>query len=296
MPGDWTLGCVLGRFDLAQGFDVASAAISANSGSSVVNSWMKMNNQSSLSYSATGVHSSAQGLLVFTNSTAADANVMRYQFGQANDAHERWFPDVVTHNIRLNAWARQDAAVTSGSRRFTILGSGGSANALIPFHASVLQPLVSVLDGITSGGGYPHLAFVRHTVPGSETQTYFDDIVAQTDWITLNPDQAFTDKSRLYGSYEGTLGGARIANRRGQSFTWDVPISYVPDSHAALIEWWYRNQFALAFTLDTSDANTLQLVRLTNEDNPIRKRMRPYSTLWEGTLQLESLHDGRLVF
>ena len=296
MPGIWTLGCVLGRYDLAQSFDVASAdLVAADSGTSAVNSWAKWIAQTSLDY-FTSVHSSAQGLRVFANSSAASVHTLLHQYGQANDAHERWFPDVRTHNARLTAWARMDTAATSGNHRLTLIGSAGTGNGIIPFHASALQPIIIEGSGITSGGGFPHVAVSRHVNPGSGATSYIDDVTLQTDVVQISPEIGFADDSPLMSEPVGTIGGRRDFYRWGRSFAWQVPLKYVTDSDAAAFTWWWRNQFTLAFTLDTSDAATVQLCRIVNDDNPMRKRTRPSADHWEGTLRLESLYDGRLVF
>ena len=295
MPGIWTLGCVLGRYDLSQSFDVASAAIVVvGSGGSAVNSWAGMSPQSSLDY-FTAVHSSAQGMRIFSNSTQAFRDLLRYDYGRANDGHERWFPDVQTHRARLTAWARMDTAATSGEHRLVLIGSAGTAQGVIPFHASALQPITAELTGITSGGGFPHAVVSRAVVPGSGATSYIDDVVLQADWIQLNPEIGFADESPFLFESAGALGGRRDFFRWGRTFAWQVPLKYLSDSDASLLTWWWKNQFALAFTLDTSDAATVQLCRIVNDDNPVRRRMRPYGNLWEGGLQLESLHDGRLA-
>ena len=295
MPGLWTLGCVLGRYDLAQSFDVASASLTAaDSGTSAVNSWAKNIAQTSLDY-FTAVHSSAQGLRVFTNSSAASVHALLYQYGQANDGHERWFPDVRTHRARLTAWARMDTAATSGNHRLTLVGSAGTGTGVIPFHATALQPVTVDLTGITSGGGFPHVAVSRHVNPGSGATSYIDDVLLQSDWIQLNPEIGFADESPMLFESAGALGGRRDFYRWGRTFAWQVPLKYLSDSDAGLLTFWWRNQFTIALTLDTSDAATVQLCRVVNDDNPVRKRMRPYGNLWEGGLRLESLHDGRLA-
>ena len=292
MPGLWTLGCVLGRYDLAQSFDVASAAISANSGQSAVNSWMKGTSQSSVNY-ITSTHSSAQGLTVWIDSDGGSPNALIYKYGAANDAHERWFPDIATHNMRVTAWGRFSSMQRSGWSRLAILDSAGSSGMPIPFTSLALAPITVERTNVTSNGDYPHVAISR--VVSSGAASTIDDFIAQTDWIQLFPEIGFADESPFLFESAGALGGRRDFFRWGRTFAWQVPLKYLSDSDASLLTWWWRNQFALAFTLDTSDAATVQLCRIVNDDNPVRRRMRPYGNRWEGGLMLESLHDGRLA-
>ena len=71
---------------------------------------------------------------------------------------------------------------------------------------------------------------------------------------------------------------------------------FLPTSHADLINWWWENQFNLVFTLDTSDSESTRILRMVNERQPIGGRIRPYKDQWQGTLQLESIDEGGLVF
>ncbi|MCZ6749303.1 MAG: DUF935 family protein [SAR324 cluster bacterium] len=59
--------------------------------------------------------------------------------------------------------------------------------------------------------------------------------------------------------------------------------------------WWAKDN-NLLFTLDTSDSESLYVVRIVNGSQPIDRRMRPYADRWRGTLRLESAGNGALDF
>ena len=125
---------------------------------------------------------------------------------------------------------------------------------------------------------------------------FVDDYLLKVDFFTLHPEWDFLDNSPLIQNQHRTTGGIRHSYVWGKSFAWEVPLQFLSDSHADLINWWWLNQFNLAFTLDTSDSESIFITRITNEAQPIGQRIRSMEDRWQGNLRLESIHDGRLVF
>jgi hypothetical protein len=289
MPGLMTLGCVLGRYDHVQGWDVASTALTSSG--TGVGSWSKLTSGNSVYLQSTSVHSSGQGVRieVYSDDATGGSELWKYPYKRANDAYARWFPDITTHNFRIDTWARANDAAGSGSVRFSVEGVG---QVPIP-HASDLQPL-RFFTVMTSGGDQGEGEINRIATVDSFA-VFLDSWVAQADWINLSPDEGFEEVSPILAARHGALSGARSVYRWHRAHEWNVPLSFLSDSHAGLLNWWWRNQFTLAFTLDTSDANTLFLCRMVNEEQPMSKKISPYDHNWQGVLRLASINDGSLI-
>ena len=123
-----------------------------------------------------------------------------------------------------------------------------------------------------------------------------DDVLTQIDPITIYPEYSFREQARVIESTHRTLAGNQLTYIWGKYFAYTVPLRFLPTSHADLINWWWENRFNLAFTLDTSDSESTYILGITNDRQPIDRRIRPYNDLWEGVLQLESINEGFLVF
>ena len=300
MPGDFVLGCLLGQYDRAQSFDVATGSWGATN----INSWVKTNfTQSSMSPDISRVHSSGLSLLlrVFSETAGAGGVYVSYDHS-VNDIFTRWFPDVTTHALRLQGWAHAAAAAYSGGLSMLLRGTGGLPTYVIPYVGGVNSMAVFTLETVTvsisTTAGMTDIIRTNASPTGEEIHA-FDSLLPQVDPITLTPEFDFIEESRLPAARHRTQGGVLHTYQWTRHWAWRVPLRFLSNSHADLINWWWVNGFALAFTLDTSDQNTVYTAKITNETQPIGSKIKPYALNaggWAGVLELESLDQGSLVY
>lgn len=294
MPGNFTLGCLLGAYDKAQSFDVASV-----NNPSEINSWVLGAPVTVASYTnktAVGclhVHSSGQGIRIRANSYSGVTSVLQYSYGVPEDAHKRWFPDITTHDIRMDAWFTMDTAAQSGRGTYE-LQAGPSVLLSMPYITDGEIEHHRIITTVFSNGVRPRALFRTFGNVGYEF--YIDDVVTQIDPIDIFPEYSFQDQQRIIKNQNRTIGGKLHTYTWGQYFQYTVPLQFLSDSHANLINWWWQNQFNLAFTLDTSDSESMFICRIINDRKPIGQRVRPYQDRWAGVLHLESIDEGSLVF
>ena len=296
--GEIRLGCLLGQYDRAQSFDVRSGPITSG-----VRSW-GMSGQCSWYFvgcsAPTHVHSSAQGLRIEVFSRAGSESVLSYDYGQADDAHARWFPEVDTHVLEASAWLLASPAPSSGGLLFRLAAQtevsvplAGAGYGTDPLRYHQLGTTV-----FSESGALPRVALhiPASTAIHSQTTLLVDDVLATVDAIDLHPEWSFEERSQLLRARHRTRAGQLHTLAWDKYFAFALPLRFLSTSHAALIEWWWEKQLALRVTLDSSDAASQLLVRIANDVQPIGRRMRPYGDRWEGTLELESLSPGELAF
>jgi len=289
--GDFTLGCLLGAYDRAQSFDVASVAAPLADGD--VGSWDFGVGSGALV--ATEAHSSAQGLFWRVGSYGVASQLVLYDHRAPDDAYGRWFPEVTTHALRTDFWVRLFSAATSGAVYQDFLDIPGETNVFLPT-AVGLRHVRNSVSNATSGSDGPAWRLVRNGALPTSVSLGLDDVLTQVDPIALLPEYGFAEQARVIKTEHRTLGGDLHTYVWEKYFAWSVPLRFLPSSHADLLNWWWENQFNLLFTLDTSDAESLYVCRIVNERQPIGRRIRPYNDLWEGVLELESVNNGGLAF
>lgn len=295
MPGNLTLGCLLGQYDKAQSFDVDSFNVITN-----VNSWIAGTVATSYSFQNTNIHSSDQNIRCNVFSDAiSNTGVLIHRYGEDNDAHERWFPDVTTHQTHLHAWIRQPTAANSG--RFNIRIFYDGTNFTLDFVGRNTTPTYFTASAQVHSASdlAPAVQFRKGQNPDASAGSMnllIDDILLESDRIIINPDYSFIEQARIIKTQHRTIGGKSRNFLWEKGYSWEVPLRYISTSHADLINWWWENQFNLLFMLNTSDSETLYTCRIDNQLQPIGSRMRPYEDQWSGTLILNSLNEGNLVF
>lgn len=287
--GDFQLGCVLGQYDKSQSFDVASNAIT---GTTFANSWQRQSSANSVSFS-TEVHSSGQGLQVDVFSNGSANALIQYQYNHINDIHTRLFPGVSIHQIRADFWARADKVNTA--LKVKLLNRGDDPFTTINCASELEHYRLEGQTYIISNPTVPSIAVITEGLTGSAT-IFLDDFIFQLDNIVVHPGYGMADRAKLRASNHTTLGGNRQQYTWNKTYEWSIPLSFLSNSHADQINWWWENQFILAWTLDTSDSESLYLGRIGNARQPIGARRRSDNQLFEGMLQFEAITGGRLVF
>ncbi len=290
MAGDFTLGCLLGQYDKAQSFDVSSDT--SGNLNTKVGSW-------EMAGALTGAfvtesHSSEQGISFGFGASAGTQAMAAYSYNKDNDLYLRWFPDVSTHFIQADFWARMTTSTVSGRVDVDFQDVPGEISIRIGFSESLEHYRITA-PTVTSHDTQPIIRYV-YLDNSEETTLITDDVLTQIDLITLHPDWSFAERSEVIKSQNRTLGGKLHTYTWDKYFSWNVPLQFISTSHADLINWWWENQFNLLFTLDTSDSESMFTCRITNKTQPIGNRMRPYTDLWRGNITLESLDKGSPVF
>lgn len=291
--GNITLGCLLGQYDKAQSFDVASAPITT-----AVNSWRKVNAQSSADFALVQPHSSSQTLNTYVFS-GGDPIVYEYIHGTGNDAYARWFTEIDTHAVRSRAWVTDQTNATSGFVSFKLNFATGEV--AYPIAESGARVAIVLDTNVASHSAGPPLIRIEkptaiNSIGVDGVRVIIDDVITEIDPIPLHPEWGFRDRMDREREIQRTRGGDLHTWKWPTFGGWTVPLPYLTDSHAALINWWWEQDLALAFTLNTSDAETVHLVKITNDRRPIDSLVKPYHNIWKGTLTLETLTKGGLVF
>jgi hypothetical protein len=291
--GDFQLGCVLGQYDKAQSFDVNSSALVVGS---KVGSWSILGGATVTKREfVTETHSSNQGLSFSIESAGTNFETLKYDSAVSNDLFSKWFPDVTTHARHIGFWARMTTEAGSG-RVFHDYANIPGDNDLNISYSETLQYYSNVTIQVNSSTSAPAIARLVGRSATDSAVVVTDDWIHQIDLVTVHPGYSMEDKARLRQSNHTTLAGNRHQYTWNKTFEWSVPLSFLSDSHADLINWWWQNQFILAWTLDTSDSESTFLARIGNARQPIGARRRSDNKLFEGMLQLEAVTDGRLVF
>ena len=299
MPGDFTLGCLLGQYDQAHSFE--------GSYPSAVGSFGYIEAATVFSYATADVHSSARNLQMGVDSVNTTIDALTYIYGASNDLYQRRFPDITTHYITADAWMRNDTVAASGHVTLSLwTNMDGWVNVYVPY-ASTRQNLR--ISTYAHSGGYS-ANYVADTTAilvlrrwptnlGARFYVTMDDALTRVDEITLTPEFDFIEESRLPAARHRTQGGVLHTYQWTRHWAWRVPLRFLSNSHADLINWWWVNGFALAFMLDTSDQNTVYTAKIVNETQPIGSKIKPYALNaggWAGVLELESLDQGSLVY
>lgn len=295
--GDMTLGCVLGQYDGAQSFDVAS-----DGGLTHVQSWAKGDQSSWFLVGCTApthVHSSGQSLRIEVYSHAGAQAMLRCDYGTADDAHARWFPEVETHALEAAGWMRLHPDTSSGDLAFR-LWADADVEQPLPGGTLGSDPLgfQRIATRVSSdGAGLPALgiAAAGGAAVHSDAVVQVDDLLATVDPLVLHPDWSFEERGALIRSQHRTRSGELHTFVWDRYFAYTVPLAYLSGSEAALLNWWWESQWTLLVTLDTSDSESLRLVRIVNDTQPIGRRVRPHADLWQGSLRLESVNNGGLA-
>lgn len=292
--GDITLGCLLGAPGGSMSFDVASRALTTSLGS-----WSLPSTVAgyTLAGAAAGIgpHRSPQQLHVQVPAHGGSGStLLAYDHATADDAWARAFPQVATHALRVDLWHAAPDAVASGQLAWQLLGQPDAA-ALLPATGGTHQPL-RLETWATSAGGGPGLRVAHATDVASAWDWLLDDVLTQLDVLTLHPDWPVEVAWQPVGSPARTSAGRQVTVARAHTLHTRLELSWLTDSAAGLLNWWWSRQLPLVLTLDTSDAEAQYIVQITNGQQPAQQRRADSPDHWRGALQLQSINDGALVF
>ena len=282
--GTFQLGALLGANQSFEDFETLPT------------SWLSLSDQASFfqTESPSQVHSSAFGLRVFADSTGGSAHIARYDYGLPQDAHRIWYPEVDTHALVSWVWARAADAPSSGQLRWRLGGDQESFSPAFAFTGSLQRYQASVF--VQSGAGVPLAGPSRVTAANSRCTGEMDDVLTQVDLLTVYPDWSLLTRERATALQHRTREGLLQRFRWSSAFEFQLPLRWLSSSEAGMLNWWWEGQMNLAFTLDTSDTESVFICRIVKPSQPVGKRMRPYPDRWAGRLELAGINPGGLKF
>ena len=280
--GDMILGALLGANQSFEGSTLAP--------------WVKASEQASayLVGSGAAVHSSTTALYIVAGSTAGPLAAVSYAHGTPFDAGRAAFPETTTHGLRSWAWARATDAPSSGQAYWRIATEMEALSS--PIAAGPVPTRYEAFTWAASPAGFLETGLRRMAGAGAMVSFTVDDVLTQLDPVTLHPEWTAEEQSALLQAQHRTQSGQLQSVLWGRYFAWNLPLHAISGIEAGIILWWWELSLPLAVTLDSSDSATVFTCRIANSRQPIGKRVRPYADRWSGTLVLESLDGGSLVF
>jgi hypothetical protein len=280
--GDVTLGALLGQ---NQSFEGAA-----------LGPWSKVSNQASayIVASASAVHSSTFGLYTVTGSSGDTATAFACTLGTPDVAGRSAFPGIGSHAVWCSVWGRAADAPSSGRAAWRVTGNANALSAPFAYGAALQRYGAATVTG--SPSGLLEIALDRVTAAGTTASFAVDDVLTQIDPIVLHPEWTLEDRSALLQAQHRTQSGRLAAVAWGRYRGLNLPLRSLSGLEAGLINWWWELQAPLAFTLDSSDAAAVWVCRIANPRQPVGRRIRPYADRWSGSLTLESLDEGSLVY
>ena len=282
--GDFSIGALIGA---NQSFDAPSSW-------TIPNGWTRLADECSLypETGATNIHSSAVGLRMNINSSAAGENGIRYDYGTA--AQATWFPDITTHVLALSVWGYTTENVPTTNAELIVLLSASVTTPKFPFATTPARRDIAYSSAI-SGANRPLLDLQVASQTNINLKLYVDDVLLRVDETTIYPTYDMAIGGGIKRQLYRTLGGDAYSYRTRRNFKFDLPLELLSTSHANLFNWWWRNDFNLLLTLDTSDAESSLICRLVNEAAPISHVDGAGRGTWKGNLELLCINDGRLA-
>ena len=108
----------------------------------------------------------------------------------------------------------------------------------------------------------------------------------------IYPGWSFQDRESQIASRFRTQGGKLFSYRWSGFHKYQIPLTFVDSAGEHLLNAWWANQETVALTLNSSESESTVLCMMVNGTKPINQFVRPYSDLFEGTLQLEAVEES----
>ena len=106
-----------------------------------------------------------------------------------------------------------------------------------------------------------------------------DNVQIEPEWNLVEQDKKIENEHR-------TKAGGRYVYKWGSFRKWKFSVEYVNSSFYSIVNsWWGANTQLLFYS---SSAAAVYSVQIGNDTKPIGKFNRPYDTLFEGTIELET--------
>ena len=273
------LGALLGQFKGSQSFEQIGSWDDTSSAT-----WVDVNTSTNFVHSSTYA-----GLTTVINIGGVGGGFLKYNYTASNDVYNRWWFGTGSHNLVSYFWNYLPNAVSSGAVTAYLNSESALLTVNSEFERYRLQTYMSSadiyelrFDFTTPASGFAHV-------------TYFDDVLTAIDVIELTPERNLRLRDELFVGDHQTIGGANPSYKWGFNKKWNLPLEYVEENQALLLNQWWQDTRPLLFTWDTSDTTQQFIVTMTNNQTPMTQFNEPYHDNWRGTLEL-SAFDTSLVF
>lgn len=268
-----TLGALLGVYDGSQSF-------------SSVGSWEQLNS-STFSLSSTYTHSS--NLSARVSPSGSNIINIRYLYSQNNDYYEKIFSDVNSHRCVTHFWGSASTSASSGQ---CVAGIFTSTNNDITAGISYFsdgRPGRYSCELVATNSDQLAFSFVS-TIATNDF--YFDDVLTATDVVDLDVSLNYQSNRTQNVAYNQTQ-GYRLSSYKWSDYgEWSLPIKYLNNTIANLINYWWEKDFLLKYTNDRYNNEEIFVVKISSNESPFLKRMKPYSDLFEGVIKIQSITNG----
>jgi len=273
------LGALLGQLHGSQSFEQIGSWDDTSSAS-----WVDINSSTNF------VHSSTySGLTTVINVGGIGGGFLKYNYTASNDVYDRWWFDVGSHRTVSYFWNYLPNAVSSGAVTAFLNSESMLLTVNSEFERYRIETTMNSADiyelrfeFTTPASGFAHV-------------TYFDDVLTAIDVIDLHPERNLRLRDELFMGGHQTIGGANPSYKWGFNKKWNLPLEYMEENEALLLNQWWQDTTPLMFTWDTSDTTQQFIVTMTNNQTPMTQFNKPYHHNWRGTLEL-SAFDTSLVF
>lgn len=104
--------------------------------------------------------------------------------------------------------------------------------------------------------------------------------------VTLYPAYDYSDRSEKVESRHVTRSGREFVYKWGDRVQIRFGVSFINSSDRAIVNSWWNTNTDLLFMEE--GATQVNSVRLVNDSQPIDSFVRPYSSLFRGTIELGS--------
>lgn len=126
--------------------------------------------------------------------------------------------------------------------------------------------------------GVPKLRLAELTLPSTAA-------VLQPDWPlevqpALERSQQRTLTGHLFTAVWATYPRAVLA------------LSFIPEATRQLLHDWWRNQYSVALTLDSSNFASTTIMRITDLEQPLGQHTAPLADRWSGAIHLAGLSNA----
>ena len=264
-------------------------------------SWNKLFGPTTIAGVGTHVHSSDVNCTLTMEGIVSQYELV-YNHAGANDVFQRWDSSCADtlHRMDTWAWMTPDNATVSDEGHVSYLTCGNSVDPTVAGNGTQVYstPEISIhhysrsdvtSDAVIHTGIYDNRPNI--VSPGN-VDLVIDDVVTCIDTIDLHPRHRARNDRALNLHTHFSMSGRRSGYDYGSRGKYLLEFETIPGADADMINTWWKNQWNLAFMLDTSDSSTLDIVRIVNATRPFQQFRKPYYNEAVGSLKLESINNG----
>jgi hypothetical protein len=110
--------------------------------------------------------------------------------------------------------------------------------------------------------------------------------VDSSNGVDVDPEWSFAAKHQKVETEHRTRGGKLFKYKWAEYRRWEVPVAYVDSAFVSQVQSWWGGNQALLFMEE--GGTEVYSVRIVNPEVPCGEHIRPYTTLWQGVIELET--------